>query len=816
LQVQNNSMKNTNTNNREIRNPYRKRPRPAAAEKDEEAAAAAASAPPRSFLLSSTAVNSADENPVKNAPSDPREDPYYVSAGANRSQLQPQQQHGGGEASALVISAADKAGMEGIDRVAIDAIILKESGNSLFMQQQRRRDEKVNARIAAFREKLRLQEERSAPTTTTNNKDWRAPLLKQMDSELIPAWIAARPSRSVKVVVDMDAFYMNCELLSRPDITSDMPACVGGSSMILTSNYAARRYGVRSAMPGYIGKALVEQLSRGREQLVFCPSNFELYKTKSLEMKQALSEFDPNMSAYSLDEVYLDLGPYLACTLTHPEWTHEQITATLLQKIKETTAADQNGDDVFAVADSDQITNERDLPESLEDDTKFEDTLDLRLSLEILHSFPTTVCIDRMKSIVAEMRNRVRSVTGGLTCSAGVAPNFLLAKIASDRNKPNGQLIVGSEHEKVTEFLNPLPIRKVSGIGRVTEKILNAFGIATVAQLYEGRALVRFLFENSSTAGFLLRASVGCSSSDGGRETEEDASSSHQKGISRERTLQAGKTWAELSSKFEDIAQLLSEDMKRKNLLAQTVTVKVKLSTFDMLSRARSLPRGVFVQSAEELHKVAMELLHEIRQKEMDSSSKRKTTGRALFSVRLLGIRCSNLVTDDERRSKTGNQMKIDRFFQQAKVSIAEGTCSRTPPLKESSENILENAAEKTERSVTNPYSPQRPTIGPKAASPKDSQPMHREAPLDTQGSDEQTNAAGIMLSPETPATTECPICGVQVCIEDNGALNRHIDACLNGTMVRQVVQEESARAQYKRKKSSTSLSVKDFFRSGS
>ena len=57
-------------------------------------------------------------------------------------------------ASDLIVSATDKAGMDGIDREAIDAIILKESGNSLFMQQQRRRDEKVNEKIAALRKKL--------------------------------------------------------------------------------------------------------------------------------------------------------------------------------------------------------------------------------------------------------------------------------------------------------------------------------------------------------------------------------------------------------------------------------------------------------------------------------------------------------------------------------------------------------------------------------------------------------------------------------------------------------------------------------------
>ena len=92
------------------------------------------------------------------------------------------------------------------------------------------------------------------------------------------------------------------ELLSRPDITEDMPACVGGPSMILTSNYAARRFGVRSAMPGYIGEALVQQLSQGRQKLRYCPSNFELYKAKSMQMRQALSEFDSNLAAYSLHQ----------------------------------------------------------------------------------------------------------------------------------------------------------------------------------------------------------------------------------------------------------------------------------------------------------------------------------------------------------------------------------------------------------------------------------------------------------------------------------------------------------------------------------
>jgi hypothetical protein len=189
--------------------------------------------------------------------------------------------------SDLVVSAADKAGMEGIDREAIDAIIMKESGNSLFMQQQKKRDSKVNVRIEAMRQKLE------------NKKDhgtWLKTMEQQIDRD-ISEHLSARPLRSCKVVVDMDMFYMACELLSRPDITDTTPACVGGPSMITTSNYAARRYGVRAAMPGYIGAALVHQLSKGRDKLIFCPMNMDLYKQKSLLVRQVLNEYDPNLTA---------------------------------------------------------------------------------------------------------------------------------------------------------------------------------------------------------------------------------------------------------------------------------------------------------------------------------------------------------------------------------------------------------------------------------------------------------------------------------------------------------------------------------------
>ena len=63
--------------------------------------------------------------------------------------------------------------------------------------------------------------------------------------------------------------------------------------------------------------------------------------------------------------------------------------------------------------------------------------------------------------VATELRSKVIEATAGLTCSVGVAPNMILAKIASDKNKPNGQFVVGASRDDVMEFVADLPIRKV-------------------------------------------------------------------------------------------------------------------------------------------------------------------------------------------------------------------------------------------------------------------------------------------------------------------------------------------------------------------
>lgn len=79
---------------------------------------------------------------------------------------------------------------------------------------------------------------------------------------------------------------------------------VGSTGMLSTSNYAARKFGVRAAMPGFIGKKLCPEL-------IIVPPNFDKYKAVSKVVREVFSEYDPGFSPMSLDEAYLDITEYL-------------------------------------------------------------------------------------------------------------------------------------------------------------------------------------------------------------------------------------------------------------------------------------------------------------------------------------------------------------------------------------------------------------------------------------------------------------------------------------------------------------------------
>jgi hypothetical protein len=97
------------------------------------------------------------------------------------------------------------------------------------------------------------------------------------------------------------------ELRDFPELRGK-PVAVGGESMISTANYEARKYGVRSAMPGFIARVLCPAL-------VFVPHNFAKYTKVANQTREIFAKYDPNFSAMSLDEATLDVTDFIATNL---------------------------------------------------------------------------------------------------------------------------------------------------------------------------------------------------------------------------------------------------------------------------------------------------------------------------------------------------------------------------------------------------------------------------------------------------------------------------------------------------------------------
>lgn len=194
--------------------------------------------------------------------------------------------------SAMFVFTADKAGMKGVDKQHVQEVVHKMSKDSSFYQKSLRDNEKVEQRVAAMRKKL---------AGLTGGQQLR---LQQEADERVARMEATRDLSKTIVVVDMDMFYAAVEMRDDPKLC-DVPLAVGGMNMISTTNYAARQFGVRAAMPGFIGKELCPELH-------FVPVNMEKYAGVAAQVRAVFAQYDPNFEAFSLDEACLDLTDYVA------------------------------------------------------------------------------------------------------------------------------------------------------------------------------------------------------------------------------------------------------------------------------------------------------------------------------------------------------------------------------------------------------------------------------------------------------------------------------------------------------------------------
>jgi DNA polymerase IV (DinB-like DNA polymerase) len=235
----------------------------------------------------------------------------------------------------------------------------------------------------------------------------------------------------------------------------------------------------------------------------------------------------------------------------------------------------------------------------------------------------------------AELAQRIKKeieLQCDLTCSIGIGPNKLIAKIAADTNKPNGVTIVTPN--KVTEFLSPLPVDRLLGVGAKTREKMRALEIATIGDL--AKCNVQRLVEvfGRKLGLYFHNASAGI-------DDEPVRERGEAESMSRISTLK--EDTRELRLILERTDQQCEEihaDLERSRFSFKTVTIMVVMKDMSIRSRSRSL----------ENHTNKMEALKE---------TVRELLGKFLsesdLDVRRVGVKVSNLSTSEKSQRQLTN-----------------------------------------------------------------------------------------------------------------------------------------------------------------
>lgn len=325
----------------------------------------------------------------------------------------------------------------------------------------------------------------------------------------------------------MDAFYASVELLRYPQLKG-LPVVIGGRlrredeplvaaaasdsrhllaldafprlrdyvgrGVITTATYAARQFGVGSAMG-------IMKAAKLCPDAIMLPVDFDEYRKYSRLFKEQILTFTSQMENRGVDEVYID----------------------------------------FTAVDGGQEQGGR-------------------------------VLAERIQAAIFKAT--------GLTCSIGVAPNKLLAKMASEFNKPNGISIVMTED--LTNLIWPLPCRKINGIGPRSDAKLQQFGIQTIGEL--ASKPLPWLLEHfgKSQGAWLYRAAHGID--DNPIETHsEPVSMSRETTFARD--LHPVHDKAELSAAFTKLCEKVADDLQRKAYMGKSIGIKIRYENFKTLTR---------------------------------------------------------------------------------------------------------------------------------------------------------------------------------------------------------------------------------------
>ena len=210
----------------------------------------------------------------------------------------------------------------------------------------------------------------------------------------------------------------------------------------------------------------------------------------------------------------------------------------------------------------------------------------------------------------------------GLTCSIGVAPNKLIAKMASEFNKPNGISIV--READLQTLIWPLPCRKINGIGPKADEKLKAQGIETIGQLAERDKAWLMQHFGKSYGAWLHDAAWG-------RDDRPVVTESEPVSMSRETTferdLHAVRDREELGAIFTRLCEQVAADLQRKGYEGRTIGIKIRYDNFQSVTRDQSIDDHI--ADAKRIRQVAGQCLKRVQLERR---------------IRLLGVRVGSLV----------------------------------------------------------------------------------------------------------------------------------------------------------------------------
>ena len=693
-----------------------------------------------------------------------------------------------------------KAGMEGMDAEHVNRIVMEASRGSPFYENEQRKAARQTARIEAMLAKARRL--RGEPDARERK------ILSAVQAQVERQRRAGR----TYVHIDMDCFYAAVETRDNPRLAGRAMA-IGGSSMLSTSNYEARKYGVRAAMPGYIAKKLCPHL-------IIVPTRFHAYRKASQQFKRILADYDPDFRSLGLDEATVDLTDYLLRLEKEAGSWGEEGTAGAA------TAADKGAMGVEEDAMGNGVREEvgggrsqgnkgvKPLPPSPPPAAA--------ARFAAFEAVPGTTMAER---VVLEIRQRICEATSGLTASAGLGPNPRLAKICSDRHKPNGQYRLPCDRETVLRFMNDLPVRDIPGIGKVSERTLAALGVTTCGEMRQRLPLLRRL-HSEGTFTWYVSVALGVQLPRNRSSTTDEPSSNissgiiselsstaaaispsrptlpiieagggvgplatpagERKSLSHERTFQALSRPSELRRVCAELVARVASDATDKGLVGNTVTIKLKQTDFIVRQRQQKLPG--YSANVDDLEEAALTLLDRELATVGDTNC-----GSSILRLRLMGVRLSGLCSQEmaareaqiaRKRAKKMALTDITRFVHRLaspkRAVAAEGETVAAADI----------ATAHTTESVVLSTSTFSPPVSASIQADYSLAPATTAAASNkiaaTTGSSDQTKTSSTAVT--------CPLCGKILPLDDNAAQNTHLDLCLNRRAVAAAAAESDRR----------------------